>query len=347
MKEKASLRKELLQSLFPTGIPRLWCPLVTHYTEGGVIDFSRMAAQFHYVFPDAEGFLMPSSTGDGWKLDNEKTIQIVDFAVSMSQETGCHLLLAVLKPDAESTKNSIDAMLRFFREKTGIDDTAECLNAINVRGFAVCPPSECNDQEIIYKELSTVADLGIPIALYQIPFITRSEIAPSTFHALVEKYQNIFLLKDSSGNDLIARSFGHRKNVFLVRGAEGDYVKWLKDNGGPYDGFLLSTANSFAGELNVIIDYIERGAFPAADTLSHAISCVNKEINTLTNSLHSGNLFAATVKTVDHFYAFGPRAAGREGPLLHGGTRLPAEIITAAGQILKRYDLMPARGYLG
>ena len=48
----------------------------------------------------------------------------------------------------------------------------------------------------------------------------------------------------------------------------GDYARWLKDNGGPYDGFLLSTANCFPALLLEVINAIEKGDIPSAGKIS-------------------------------------------------------------------------------
>lgn len=53
-----------LSSIFPKGVPLLWCPPLTHYDRQGAVDPSRMAAQFQQLAPYVGGFLIPGSTGD-------------------------------------------------------------------------------------------------------------------------------------------------------------------------------------------------------------------------------------------------------------------------------------------
>ena len=51
----------------------------------------------------------------------------------------------------------------------------------------------------------------------------------------------------------------------------------------------------------------------------------------------------------DHFMAYGPERALRDDtplPVLHGGARLPREVIEKTGDVLKRWGLLPKRGYL-
>ena len=69
MKSSSEKRQALIQALLPAGIPRLWCPLLTHYRSDGGIDFERMSAHFRHILPWVKGFLIPGSTGDAWELD--------------------------------------------------------------------------------------------------------------------------------------------------------------------------------------------------------------------------------------------------------------------------------------
>jgi hypothetical protein len=134
--------------------------------------------------------------------------------------------------------------------------------------------------------------------------------------------------------------------VFLVRGAEGDYARWLRSAGGAYDGFLLSTANSFPAGLLNVVNGIREGRLADALRISTALSGAVGEVFGLVGEIPCGNAFTNANKAIEHFMAFGPRASNREGPMLHGGIRIPAAIISTTGDILGRYGLMPEKGYL-
>lgn len=69
--------------------------------------------------------------------------------------------------------------------------------------------------------------------------------------ALAGRHPNFILSQDTSGADRVALSGLELEGVFLVRGAEGGYDRWTKP-AGPYDGCLLSTANTFAAELHEV-----------------------------------------------------------------------------------------------
>jgi dihydrodipicolinate synthase/N-acetylneuraminate lyase len=341
-------RQTFLQEFFPAGIPRLWCPLLTHYGRDGSIDLDRMSAHFHHIVPWVKGFLIPGSTGDGWELDEQETMQVAEFALQQAQKQEIYLLLGALKRDTESVQRTISGMLKLIDPKglTG-DDTVRILKDRRVCGFTVCPPAgKTLMQADMEAGLSRIFDLGLPNALYQLPQVTENEVSPETFGRLLGKYFNLIFFKDSSGQDRIATSATNKGGVFLVRGAEGDYAKWLRDAGGPYAGFLLSTANCFARELSTLIGNLEKGDQKKAEEISARLTAAITEVFALVQLLPCGNAFTNANKAIDHFFAFGPRADAKEGPMLHAKVRIPGDVIAATGVILNRRQLMPARGYL-
>lgn len=342
-------RTRLIRTLFPAGVPRLWCPLLTHYKKDGAIDFDRISAHFRHILPFVKGFLIPGSTGDGWELDDGETRQVTAFALRLAREEGVSLLLGVLKRDAESMKTAIAEMFSLLDPTTavGADDRIRTLRNRHVCGFTVCPPEgKTRSQADIEAGLSEILDMGLPTALYQLPQVTGNEVSPETFGRLVGMYSNLILFKDSSGRDGIATSDTDKGGVFLVRGAEGDYARWLREAGGPYAGFLLSTANCFPGELKTLIEDLERGEREKARILSERLSAAIRDVFALVNGLPCGNAFTNANKSIDHFQAFGPDADANDGPLLHGRQTIPADILAATGAILTRCRLMPERGYM-
>lgn len=340
-------RKALLDKSFPSGIPRLWCPLLTHYTTEGKIDFGRMEAQIDHIAAQVKGYLIPGSTGDGWELNDAEISQIIDFSMEQARKYDLHVLLGVLKPSVESMWNTIRWMLDKVYEFTGLHDQSDALISARVSGITVCPPAgESLTQEIISGGLSVILDMGLPTALYQLPQVTGNEISPETFADIVEDYPNLIFFKDTSGADRIATLCNDTGGVFLVRGAEGDYARWLKGAGGPYDGFLLSTANCFPSFLSSVIELIDNGDVEKARLLSDTITQAMDKVFALIHSVPEGNMFTNANKAIDHYMAHGPSASKKEGPMLHAGVRLPGSIIAETGKILSSFGLMPSKGYV-
>ena len=347
MSPLSSKRKNLQDLLFSQGIPPLWCPSLTHFDASRRIDLQRMEAHLTWMMPHVKGYLVPGSTGDGWDLDDTETETVVRFAIDMARKRGVSLLLGALRKSTADVKDSIEKFLDILRSLTGKADPLASLVAAGVSGFTVCPPAGKDlDQATIGAALEIILDKGLPVALYQLPQVTGNEATPETFARLVDRYPNLILFKDSSGADGIALSGVDARGVFLVRGAEGNYAKWLKAGGGAYDGFLLSTANSFPAELRAVVGGIREGRLDEATRLSTALSGAVAEVFTLVGEIPCGNAFTNANKAIEHFMAFGSAAAERQGPMLHGGIRIPAGILSATSDILHRYGLMPQKGYL-
>jgi len=347
MENTAVLRKEIITAIFPAGIPRLWCPLLTHYRDDGAIDFERMTRQLEAIVTAVEGFLIPGSTGDGWELDDSQTLEVAGFAVRQAQKYGCRLLLGVLKSDTAAMIRMISALPGAEAAGQSKDDMLRILREKHIAGFTVCPPTGKDlTQPEIMAALTEVLELGLPTALYQLPQVTGNEVAPETFAGLARRYANLIFFKDSSGQDRIACSGADGGGIFMVRGAEGDYADWLKSAAGPYDGFLLSTANVFARELKALIAGLERGDREAAAAISCRLTAAINEVFALVQPLPYGNPFTNANKACDHFFAFGTAAEHRPPPLLRAGVRLPGGVMTATQDILRRYLLLPEKGYL-
>lgn len=345
-------RRDYFSTLFPQGIPTLWCPLISHYAAEGKFDADRMAAHIEYLSPYVQAFLAPGSTGDGWEMSPEERTELIERLLPLTEAVNGHLLVGVLETDRGQAAETV----------AGLKKTYTPGETAGYAGVTITAPrgSELT-QASIFEELAAVLDHGVPTALYQLPQVTANEIDPCTAEDLAKKYPNFYLFKDTSGKDKVARSGRLPDDLFLVRGAEGNYAEWLKGLGGPYHGFLLSTANNFAPQLARIIELstlaavqgaggahsIEaseaaREAYSTASTLS---TVVETAFNTV-SAFPFGNPFANANKAIDHIMAHGADFETVPPPLTHSGNRIPAEMETGLADLLRRHELFPQTGYL-
>lgn len=337
----------LLSKIFPEGIPTLWCPVITPFSAPGVCDMERMHRHLEKIAPDVKGILIPGSTGEGWDMSDQDILQVMEGVLPKAKELEQHLLIGALKGDAEKTLASIDSSLQWLKELSRVKHDQEALDAWGIAGFTVCPPTGADlSQETITEELEKILRRNVPIALYQLPQVTKNSMSPETVEYLIHKYQNIIMFKDTSGTDETAQSIRDPDDVFFVRGAEGNYSTWQKLGGGPYDGFLLSTANSFSRELGMIMEYLEEGKQEEADDLSRRISACVEAVFPLAAGFEAGNAFANANKAFDHIRAWGADAELLRGPMLYGGARLDAELTAAARKVMEEQGFDVNRGYM-
>src|SRR5712672_2612979 len=341
----AETRSQLLGRLFPEGVPKLWCPPLTHYDREGRIDTERISAHLRHMSANVKGFLIPGSTGDGWELDDAETRQLLRIAIQLAGELQFHLLIGALKPDPDSGLKMFWDTVDWIESRME-DNALKSLEKAHVSGFVICPPRGKDvSQDEMQRWFETILKAGIPTALYQLPQVTQNEISPELVAKMATRFSNFIMFKDSSGADRVVSSGKDLDGVLTVRGAEGDYASWLKSAGGNYDGFLLSTANCFAKEFREMIRDLAEGRVDSANKMSERLTATVTAVFKLVSPFPDGNAFANANKAMDHFFAYGPKAATVPPPRLHAGSSLPTEMIVETRKILDNYGLMPSEGY--
>jgi len=346
----ADARRGLREELFPGGVSTLWCPILTHYRADGTVDDERFLAHLAHVAAWVNGILVPGSTGDGWELTEAERLRVLGLVLDQATRLKLQVLAGVLKRTTGSMLASLVGTSEWIRNRTGGSELMRCLVRRRIGGFVVCPPTlsgEPLSDEALMSDLAVLLDTGLPIALYQLPQVTGHTLSPTAVSTLAERYPNFLLFKDSSGEDQVARQPPQPADVFLVRGAEGDYAQWLRSGKGCYDGFLLSSANCFPHELNRMVRDLSRKRLRDAEKMSHRITeTVSAVFSSVAASRAPGNPFATANKAMDHFMAFGPGATTKAPPVLHGQQTLPPEVLRQTGEILRQYELMPEHGYM-
>ncbi len=328
-------------------MPRLWCPPITHYDERGTIDVHRTRAHWQTLVDHVGGFLSPGSTGDGWEMSAAEIHTLLQIATDLAVELDTLLLVGVLRTEVDAMRAVIEETVAWLTAETDESEPLAAMRARHVAGFTICPPKGADlSQMQIEAALKTVLDLGLPMAIYQLPQVTENEISTAVFQDLAARYPNFLLFKDTSGQDRVPLADRGESGVVLVRGAEGNYARWLRETGGCYDGLLLSTANCFAEELGEVISRLEAGRIGEAKALSQRLTTVVEAAFAAVADLDAGNAFSNANKAIDHFMAHGPNAMTITPPMRHGGARLPSDRLAEIGALLEAHGFMPAEGYL-
>ena len=317
---------------------RLWVPLLSHYREGGggaVIDPDRIAAHVRAIRPSVRQFLLAGSTGDGWELDRAGLEALLDLSRRADPFAGTQLLFGALRATTEAVVEQAAAIEAAL---------ARAPASGRFLGLAVCPPILADaSQEVILAHYRAVLEATRgPIAVYQLPQVTRCMIAPETMRILARE-ERVTMFKDTSGTDTVAQA--GVAGVTLVRGAEGGYVEALQPIG-RYDGWLLSTGNGFGPVLRRILDRLAAGETARARRVSATLSAVVEALFAEAAPLPFGNAFSNANRAVDHLWAHGRAWRDASPPLTVSGNRLPLALLEAAEDLLGHFPALPARGYL-
>ena len=318
----------------------LWMPLLTHYRmdQGIAVDQGRMAAHIASLRPHVRQFLLAGSTGDGWELDASHLLDLVRLSRDGRVfDSSCRVLFGILRRTTDEIVEWAAMLERTLK--------AEGMPAAPFAGFAVCPPVDPQaSQEEIRRHYERVLEATtVPVAVYQLPQVTGCTIEPPTMRALAES-PRVTMFKDTSGADTVARS-GAVEDVVLLRGAEGDYAEALRPEG-PYDGWLLSTANVFARDFRQILLLRKAGKAEQAGELSDLLSRQIEALFEAAASVPVGNAFSNANRAADHVLAYGSSWPSIPAPLTVSGHRLPQDLLATAADILTRHPGVPDRGYM-
>jgi 4-hydroxy-tetrahydrodipicolinate synthase len=322
----------------------LWVPLLTHYRTGAKsgsparVDGERMAAQVRSISPAVRQFLLAGSTGDGWELDFDAFMDIVDLSRRQDVFGATRILYGVLR---STTEEVIDWAVRL--EASLAQDGAP---AGEYDGLAICPPvyPGANQASILQHFQAILERTTSPIAVYQLPQVTQCTIDRETMEELAIN-KRVTMFKDTSGTDTIAQK-GPMSGVLLVRGAEGSYLESLAPFG-PYDGWLLSSGNVFGPALRRILDLHASAATERARQLSSIVTLMVEALFEAASDVPFGNAFSNANRAVDHLLATGSSWRDSPLPLTVNGNALPRELISAAEDIIGHLPGITAYGYLG
>ena len=94
-------RQALQAEIFPDGIPRLWCPTLTHFQAARTPDPERIQAHLAALAPCVKGILVPGSTGEGWEMTDSDIRGLLDIVLAAAAEQGIRVLIGVLKTSTD------------------------------------------------------------------------------------------------------------------------------------------------------------------------------------------------------------------------------------------------------
>lgn len=317
----------------------LWVPLLTHYDRSPQprLDPARTADHLRHITPHVRQYLIAGTTGDGWELSDSLLEDWLDFAQRSPALTSEHkLLFGAFGATTEAVIERAQAIERAVEAKP---------LAATYAGLTVCAPvsADAGQDRIADHFRRILSATTSPLALYQLPQVVHCEIAPRTFAELAGSTSRIVLFKDTSGGDKVARSEVPAGGARLLRGAEGDYASHLKPKG-LYDGWLLSTANGFGGQLRAVADQAASGQWQRAVESSAALTALVERLFAAAEGLPSGNPFSNANRAVDHIFAYGSRWRDEPARLI-SGEDLPESFLSRVEGLLQESGWAAREGY--
>ncbi|MFW6152122.1 MAG: 4-hydroxy-tetrahydrodipicolinate synthase [Verrucomicrobiota bacterium] len=157
--------------------------IVTPFQPGGAVDFEafRMLLE-RQLEGNVDGIVPAGTTGESPTLDYEEHIKVIETTVEKCKGRA----KVIAGTGSNSTREAVS--LTEHAKKAGVDATLQ-----------VTPYYNKPSQEGLYRHFSEVADVGLPVVLYNVPGRTGREIAIETIARLAE-HPNIVAVKEAGGS---------------------------------------------------------------------------------------------------------------------------------------------------
>jgi 4-hydroxy-tetrahydrodipicolinate synthase len=157
--------------------------IVTPFTRDGDVDYGKLRALIAWQAESGVTGIVPvGTTGESPTLDPDEHIEVIRVVV----EAAAGRLQVIAGTGANSTSEAIDLTKRVI----GLG----CQGTLQVTPYYNKP-----NQEGLYRHFSTVADLGLPVVLYNVPGRSGREIAVETV-ARLSSHPRIVAIKEAGGS---------------------------------------------------------------------------------------------------------------------------------------------------
>ena len=163
--------------------------LITPFGRDGAVDYGRLRELVEFqIAGGIDGLVPVGTTGESPTLDAEEHVEVIRVVV----ETAAGRVKIVAGTGANSTAEALELTARV--KDLGVDGTLQ-----------VTPYYNKPTQTGLLRHFSAVADLGLPVILYNVPGRAGCEIAVPTVAELA-KHPHVVAVKEAAGSvDRVSR----------------------------------------------------------------------------------------------------------------------------------------------
>lgn len=156
--------------------------IVTPFNKDGSVDYVRYRELIEFQIENGiDGIVPVGTTGESPTLNNEEHMKVIEETLKAVRGRA----LVIAGTGANSTAEAVE--LTTLAREMGADATLQ-----------VTPYYNKPNQEGLYRHFSTVADIGLPVVLYNVPGRTSREIAIETV-ARLAAHPNVVAVKEAGG----------------------------------------------------------------------------------------------------------------------------------------------------
>ena len=173
----------------------VYTAIVTPFNRDGSVDYGRLKALVErQAEAGVDGIVPVGTTGESPTLTCDEHSRVIDCVIEACGGGGCDgcgscscgRMKVIAGTGANSTAEAIELTQR--AKDAGADGTLQ-----------VTPYYNKPSQEGLYRHFATVADLGLPVVLYNVPGRTSREISVETI-ARLSAHPSIVAVKEAGGS---------------------------------------------------------------------------------------------------------------------------------------------------
>ncbi len=186
--------------------------IVTPFNKDGAVDFGKYRELIDYQIDNGiDGIVPVGTTGESPTLNTDEHLKVIEQTVAAVHGRA----KVIAGTGANSTAEAVELTER--AKAFGIDATLQ-----------VTPYYNKPNQEGLYRHFSAVAEIGVPVVLYNVPGRTSREIAIETV-ARLAKHPNIVAVKEAGGKVERVRQTLDACKIEVLSGDDGLTFPMMKD----------------------------------------------------------------------------------------------------------------------
>ena len=225
--------------------------LVTPMHADGSLDEETLVAMVERQIDAGINGLVPvGTTGESPTLSAEEDQRVIELTIETVRRRG----VAATTPVIAGTGSNVT--------QHAIEYTEAAMRLGADAALVVSPYYNKPDQRMLEAHYRTVADVGLPVVVYNVPGRTGGNVSPTTLMRLAE-HDNIVAVKEASGNmEQIMTIVRDRPDGFAVLSGDDSWTLPIMGVGG--DGVISVASNEVPGVMVELCAAAARGDLQTA-----------------------------------------------------------------------------------
>jgi 4-hydroxy-tetrahydrodipicolinate synthase len=223
--------------------------IVTPFNKNGSVDFGKYRELIEFQIENGiDGIVPVGTTGESPTLNNEEHMKVVEETVKAVHGRA----LVIAGTGANSTAEAVE--LTTLAKELGVNATLQ-----------VTPYYNKPNQEGLYRHFAMVADIGLPVVLYNVPGRTAREIAIETV-ARLATHPNVVAVKEAGGKVERVKQILDVCDLEVLSGDDALALPMMRDGA---IGVISVASNVVPGVVASLIHTALEGNWDAAQLLQN------------------------------------------------------------------------------